>query len=98
MKNLAQSFYAWYRSTLRNAKYRWIIVIATIVYLISPIDLAPDFIPVIGWLDDGIIVTLLVTELSQMAMEVLKARTASKAKNRQEPATPEPVVVEVMDS
>lgn len=33
----------------------------TIGYLLSPIDLIPDFIPVIGLLDDLIIVPLLIT-------------------------------------
>lgn len=33
----------------------------TIGYLLSPIDLIPDFIPIIGLLDDLIIVPLLIT-------------------------------------
>ena len=30
----------------------FIIVIFAIIYIISPIDLIPDFIPVVGWIDD----------------------------------------------
>ncbi|MGK7888216.1 MAG: YkvA family protein [Leptolyngbyaceae cyanobacterium] len=74
-KNIVQAFYAWYRATLRNAKYRWVIILGTVVYLFSPIDIAPDFIPIIGWLDDGLIATLLVTEVSQMLLEQLKLRS-----------------------
>ena len=30
------------------------------LYVISPIDLVSDFIPVLGWLDDGLIAYLLL--------------------------------------
>ena len=37
-----------------------VLVITGIVYLVSFIDLSPDFLPVIGWIDDLIIVPLLI--------------------------------------
>lgn len=74
VKDFAESFYSWYRNTLRNTKYRWLIVLGTVLYLVSPFDIAPDFIPVIGWIDDGIIATLLIAELSQIATEFLANR------------------------
>ncbi|TDE29285.1 DUF1232 domain-containing protein [Flavobacterium ranwuense] len=37
-----------------------ILIGLTVGYLLSPIDLIPDFIPVIGYLDDLIIVPLLI--------------------------------------
>ncbi|MEL7037299.1 MAG: YkvA family protein [Cyanobacteria bacterium J06592_8] len=79
MQNLVQSFYNWYRNTLRNTKYRWVLILGTLLYLLSPIDIAPDFIPIVGWIDDGIVATLFVTEVSQLLLERLKSgqKTAS---------------------
>ena len=37
-----------------------IIALSAIIYLISPIDLIPDFIPIAGYLDDLVIVPLLL--------------------------------------
>ena len=45
----------------RDTRVPWsarIIAGATVAYALSPIDLIPDFIPVLGWLDDLIIVPL----------------------------------------
>jgi uncharacterized membrane protein YkvA (DUF1232 family) len=74
MNNSIQSIYNWYRNTLRNPKYRWWIILGTVAYFFSPIDIAPDFIPVIGQVDDIALVTLLVAELSQIAVDYFKAR------------------------
>ena len=70
-KNLIESFYGWYRGALRHPKWRWAIILGTAFYLVSPIDISPDIFPIIGWLDDGILATLLVTELSSLAMAYL---------------------------
>ncbi|MCG9893224.1 MAG: DUF1232 domain-containing protein [Thermosynechococcaceae cyanobacterium MS004] len=74
MKFPLQSLYSWYRNTLRNPKYRWWIVIGTLVYLISPLDFSPDLFPIIGEIDDIALVTLLFAEVSQIAIEKLKQR------------------------
>jgi uncharacterized membrane protein YkvA (DUF1232 family) len=74
MNSTIQSIYNWYRETIRNPKYRWWLIIGSLIYLFSPIDISPDFLPVVGWIDDGIVLTLLVTEVSQMLAQKLKAR------------------------
>ena len=72
------SLYDWYRSAIRHPKYRWWVMLGTVIYLISPIDVAPDFIPVLGQVDDLLIAGLLFTELSQMMMAKLQSRQDNK--------------------
>ena len=72
------SLYDWYRNAIRHPKYRWWVMLGTIVYLISPIDIAPDFIPVVGQMDDVVLAGLLFTELSQMVIAKLQARQENK--------------------
>ena len=45
----------------------------TVAYALSPIDLVPDFIPVLGYLDDVILLPMLVTlTLKFIPEDVLK--------------------------
>lgn len=74
MKFSIESVYTWYRNSLRNPKYRWWVILGTLVYLVSPIDIAPDFIPIVGQLDDVLLLSLLVTEVSGLVIEGWKAR------------------------
>ncbi len=72
------SLYDWYRNAIRHPQYRWWVILGTIIYLISPIDIAPDFIPILGQLDDVVIAGLLFTEISQMMMTKLQSRQENK--------------------
>ncbi len=40
-----------------------IVAIVSIAYIIWPFDLIPDFIPVLGWVDDGLVLYLLLSRL-----------------------------------
>ena len=77
MNQLVESFYAWYRNGLRNPKYRWLIIFGTLTYILSPIDVSPDVIPLLGWIDDGILITLLVTEVSQLLSSIFQTNPAN---------------------
>ncbi|RMF26562.1 MAG: DUF1232 domain-containing protein, partial [Cyanobacteria bacterium J083] len=46
MKISLKSIYQWYRNAIRHPKYRWWVILATLVYLISPLDLSPDIFPI----------------------------------------------------
>ena len=71
------SLYNWYRQAIRHPRYGWWLALGTLVYLISPIDISPDFIPIIGQLDDFVLASLLVTEVSQIILERYKSRQQS---------------------
>jgi uncharacterized membrane protein YkvA (DUF1232 family) len=81
MKTLVGSFYNWYSGSIRNPKYRLLMVLGTLFYLFSPIDFAPDFLPIIGMIDDGIVLTLLTTELSRLAIDYRNQRKGVKESN-----------------
>ena len=57
--------------------------ILAVLYVVSPVDLVSDLIPVLGWIDDGVIAVLLL----KLAMRflppdvhaALKARLAQRA-------------------
>jgi len=36
-------------------QWNMIVVLLSALYIISPIDFLPDFIPIIGWLDDLVV-------------------------------------------
>jgi uncharacterized membrane protein YkvA (DUF1232 family) len=74
MKFSIDSVYNWYRNLIRNPKYRWWVILGTLVYFISPIDIIPDVFPIVGELDDVLLMTLLVTEVSGLVLEGWKAR------------------------
>jgi uncharacterized membrane protein YkvA (DUF1232 family) len=75
-----QSLHNWYRGLLQNPKYRWWVVAASVVYLVSPIDLIPDFVPFAGLVDDTLIISLLVTEVAQVAKLKLQSQNTRTTK------------------
>ncbi|KAB0242622.1 DUF1232 domain-containing protein [Microcystis aeruginosa EAWAG127a] len=87
MKPIVESFYNWYSSKITHPKYRWIIILGTMVYLFSPLDISPDVFPIIGWIDDGIVLTLLTTELSRLVLDY-RTRRPGRVNNQTEVSSP----------
>lgn len=86
MRFSIQSLYTWYRGLIRNPKYRNWVILATIAYLVLPFDISPDILPIVGQIDDVIIATLLITEVSQLAVDwVKKGQTGPQAKTAPAP-------------
>lgn len=86
-------FYDWYRNIIRNSKYRWLIILGTVAYLFSPIDILPDFVPLLGQIDDTVVLGLLVAEVSSMLMDRLKAQKSGSTETM--PGTPSTDAVDV---
>jgi uncharacterized membrane protein YkvA (DUF1232 family) len=61
---------------------RWV-TLALVAYALSPIDLIPDFIPILGWLDDLVILPLgLAWVMRRMPPAVLDRARAQAAASR----------------
>ena len=56
-----------------------IIILFTLGYALSPIDLIPDFIPVLGYLDDLVIVPALISLSIKLIPEEICASAREKA-------------------
>ena len=79
MKFSIKALYNWYRQSLRNPKYRGWIIAGTLAYLFSPIDISPDLFPIVGQIDDLALLTLFVSEISQVLIEGYRQRQAQPA-------------------
>lgn len=71
-----------YRSVIADPRCprlaRWMLVF-TVAYALSPIDIIPDFIPVIGYLDDLILLPLLIW----IAISIIPKDLIFEYKNKQ---------------
>lgn len=79
MKFLLQPIYTLLRQWMAHPKYRWWVIAGTLIYLLDPFDLSPDMLPLIGQLDDGLLVTIVAAEVAQMLREKSKANQPAEA-------------------
>lgn len=54
-----------YRRLLTHPRYGIWVVIASLFYVVSPIDLSPDLLPLLGQIDDVALLVLLLSVASQ---------------------------------
>ncbi len=80
---LTRMLRSWLLGDYKNISTKTIIaIIAALIYFVNPIDLIPDFIPVIGQLDDLFILGLLIKTLNKeierfMAWEETQASSSN---------------------
>ena len=61
--------------------------VLAVLYVVSPIDLVSDFIPIPGWLDDGLIAYLLLQVAFKFLPADLLAALRAKVETRVRPVT-----------
>jgi uncharacterized membrane protein YkvA (DUF1232 family) len=78
-----------FRNLIRHPKLRWWVILGSLLYLVSPLDISPDVFPVIGWIDDGLIATVAITEISQFLLENRRSagRKAASGSSENSPET-----------
>jgi len=71
----------------RTPWYAKALALAVAAYALSPIDLIPDFIPVIGYLDDAIVVPLGILLVVRMIPPALMQEFRQQAAARSRPVS-----------
>jgi uncharacterized membrane protein YkvA (DUF1232 family) len=92
MPVMLQSIKSWVARVKQDAVMLWfarshprtpllpkLLSIATAAYVLSPIDLIPDFIPVIGYLDEWIIVPIMIWVVARLLPDDVIAESRAKA-------------------
>jgi len=77
----------------RTPWYAKLFAICVVAYAFSPVDLIPDFIPIIGYLDDVILVPLGVMIALKMIPEIVIQDCTVKAEERIKQGKPKNWVV-----
>ncbi len=80
--------FGWYRALIANPQYRWIAILGSLFYLISPIDLSPDIIPLLGQVDDVILLSVLFSSLAQLIFPSLQSSYSSNAGSSRSASSP----------
>ena len=54
-------------SHIAQSIYSWITPLITVLYVLSPLDVIPDVIPLMGWLDDIVVIIAFMVWLRSLA-------------------------------
>src|ERR671930_1502626 len=88
-RRLKQDVYALYfvARDRRTPRYARAVAAAVVAYALSPFDLIPEFVPVLGYLDDMVIVPLGIA----LALKLVPAEVLEESRARAQLAAERPV-------
>lgn len=70
---LCRMLRAWSNGDYRSVPWKTIVLsLATIIYFLNPFDLAPDFIPGVGYVDDAVVLGFVVSSIKKEFDEFLR--------------------------
>ena len=72
------NFFRFYHEKFQNPDTRMITIICTILYIFSPIDLIPIFVPIFGVVDDSILLIMFAVEMTIWYKNKLKKPKQAK--------------------
>ncbi len=76
-----------YRRLLTHPQYGIWVFFGSLLYLISPIDISPDLIPLVGQIDDVALIVLMVSAASQwLSQQFLSGQTSESQPSDDEAA------------
>jgi uncharacterized membrane protein YkvA (DUF1232 family) len=67
-----------FRSLRSRRRAAWVVGVLALAYLVSPVDLVPDPLLVVGWLDDLALVGLAIREIVLLRSSGLAALPPSR--------------------
>jgi uncharacterized membrane protein YkvA (DUF1232 family) len=70
---LCRMLKAWSNGDYRSIPWRTIVLsLATIIYFLNPFDMAPDFIPGVGYVDDAVVLGFVVNSIKKELDQFLR--------------------------
>ena len=99
LKSMVQMVRAWISGDYKEVPTTSIIaIVAGLMYLLSPIDLIPDFIPVLGYLDDIFVLGVVFTQVAK-DIKAFEEWLATKTEDKgQESSAKEPEEIVIAEA
>ena len=84
-----------YRRLLTHPQYGIWVLLASFAYLLSPIDLSPDFIPLLGQIDDVALIMLMASAGTQWLSQRMNPAEAEATERRSTDGRPGDQTIDV---
>jgi uncharacterized membrane protein YkvA (DUF1232 family) len=77
-KTLWQMLRATFTGSYRMSFITMAVLIGAVIYVISPIDIVPDFFFFFGWIDDGLVLYLLLKRLNAETQRFIRFKVMER--------------------